>query len=518
MGRRRTLRKEDEVAKMIFKNMKRMVSSFCRLLVFALLLMPLCAFGDGFLDDDLAYGFEDGYSYEDVSTPRVYVHGLRNKSTTHITIPSTVVYEYYDYNDRDDDGHARIKHSTCTVTRIGKSNSSSSGFYQCSSLVSVTIPNSVTSIGGNAFYGCSSLASVAIPNSVTSIGSDTFHGCSSLASVAIGSGVTSIGGSAFEKCRSLTSVTIPNSVTSIEAYTFYGCSSLASVAIGSGVTSIGNRAFAGCSSLASVTIPSSVTNMGDDVFFGCSSLASVTIGSGVMSIGNNAFYNCSSLKSLWMGVSVESIGSSAFYGCNSLEDVMIPECVTNIYYNAFNLCENLQQFSVDQDNPAYASPDGTLCSKDLKTLIVYPRGRVDAKLPDSLMAAMPDAFAGCNKLWMEWCKSINKISYDLTRQASGRAIADVTVSGDMSLDAFVLKEGKVYDSVLYIKNNADHAVRVTLPNGSGNMSFHYQTFKGATPLMLPAYSQSILTITRVAGGSVGGNVFLVTREELETVQ
>lgn len=194
---------------------------------------------------------------------------------------------------------------------------------------------------------------------------------------------------------------------------------------------------------------------------------------------------------------------------------MIPECVTNIHYTAFNLCENLQRFSVDQDNPAYASPDGVLCSKDLKTLIVYPRGRVDAKLPDSLTAAMPDAFAGCNKLWMEWCKSINKISYDLTRQAGDRAIADVTVSGDMSLDAFVLKEGKVYDSVLYISNIADRSVRVTLPSMPLTA---YKTFKGATPLTLPAYSTSILTITRVAAGNAGGNVFLVTREEVENVQ
>jgi hypothetical protein len=194
---------------------------------------------------------------------------------------------------------------------------------------------------------------------------------------------------------------------------------------------------------------------------------------------------------------------------------MIPESVTNIHYQAFNLCENLQRFIVDQDNPAYASPDGTLCSKDLKTLIVYPRGRVDARLPDSLTTAMPDAFAGCNKLWMEWCKSINKISYDLTQSAGDRVIADVTVSGDMALDAFVLKEGKVYDSVLYVHNNADHAVKVTLPSMPQTA---YKTFKGAAPLTLPAYSTSILTITRVAGGNAGGNVFLVTREELENVQ
>ena len=184
-------------------------------------------------------------------------------------------------------------------------------------------------------------------------------------------------------------------------------------------------------------------------------------------------------------------------------------------FNAFNLCENLQRFIVDAQNPAYASPDGALCSKALKTLVVYPRARTDARLPDSLVAAMPDAFAGCNKLWMEWCKRINTISYDLTQTPGDKAIADVTVNGDMALDAFVLKEGKVYDSVLYVCNNANHAVKVTLPSLPLT---EYKTFKGATPLTLPAYSTSILTITRVAGGNAGGNVFLVTREELETVK
>ena len=56
-------------------------------------------------------------------------------------------------------------------------------FSYCSSLTSITIPNSVTSIGWYAFYGCSSLTSITIPNSVTSIGDYAFHGCSSLTSV-----------------------------------------------------------------------------------------------------------------------------------------------------------------------------------------------------------------------------------------------------------------------------------------------------------------------------------------------
>jgi hypothetical protein len=93
----------------------------------------------------------------------------------------------------------------------------------------VTIPNSVTSIGGGAFYYCTGLTSVTIPNSVTSIGDNAFTYCTSLTSVAISNSVTSIGGGAFYKCRGLTSVTIPNSVTSIGEWAFNGCSGLTSI-------------------------------------------------------------------------------------------------------------------------------------------------------------------------------------------------------------------------------------------------------------------------------------------------
>ena len=70
---------------------------------------------------------------------------------------------------------------------------------QCTSsgLTSVTIPDSVTSIGNSAFYGCSGLTSVTIPDSVTSIGDSAFYGCSGLTSVTIPDSVTSIGNSAF---------------------------------------------------------------------------------------------------------------------------------------------------------------------------------------------------------------------------------------------------------------------------------------------------------------------------------
>ena len=171
-------------------------------------------------------------------------------------------------------------------------------FYYCSSLTSITIPNSVTSIGGGAFNRCTSLTSITIPNSVTSIGEGAFGDCSGLTSITIPNSVTSIGEWAFGYCSRLTSITIPNSVTSIGSSAFYDCTSLTSVTIGNGVTSIGHYAFYDCTSLTSITIPNSVKWIGDCAFDGCSSLTSITIGNGVTSIGNYAFSDCSSVTSV----------------------------------------------------------------------------------------------------------------------------------------------------------------------------------------------------------------------------
>ena len=171
-------------------------------------------------------------------------------------------------------------------------------FRYCSGLTSVTIPNSVTSIGDSAFSYCYGLTSIVIPNNVTSIGDDAFERCERLTSVTIGSSVTTIGHNAFLGCHRLTSIAIPNSVTRIRSSAFQGCSGLTSVKIGNSVTIIENGAFFGCSSLLSITIPNSVTNIRREVFRCCRSLTSIIIPNSVMSIGDSVFRDCDNLKEI----------------------------------------------------------------------------------------------------------------------------------------------------------------------------------------------------------------------------
>ena len=105
----------------------------------------------------------------------------------------------------------------------------------------ITVDNevyNVTAIGEDSFRGAYS-KSITIPNSVTSIGDGAFGNCTSLTSITIPNSVTSIGEGAFAGCTSLTTITIPNSVTIIGYYTFAGCTSITSITIHSSVTSIG---------------------------------------------------------------------------------------------------------------------------------------------------------------------------------------------------------------------------------------------------------------------------------------
>ena len=219
--------------------------------------------------------------------------------------------------------------------KLGGDSVAVSGKYEY--LVSFTIPEKangyrVTSIEDYAFRECSSLRSITIPNSVTEIGNSAFSGCTSLSSITIPNSVTSIGRSAFNECSSLDSITIPNSVTSIESNTFYKCSSLSSITIPNSVTSIGSNAFYHCFSLSSITIPNSVTSIGEYAFYRCSSLPSITIPNSVINIANHAFQYCYELSTIYcLAKTPPKIYKDSFDSYLYLKNIYVPESSVNDY-------------------------------------------------------------------------------------------------------------------------------------------------------------------------------------------
>ncbi|MBP5724306.1 MAG: leucine-rich repeat domain-containing protein, partial [Bacteroidales bacterium] len=144
------------------------------------------------LIDELYYDLDTDSHVASVVTPPFYDKEHRDYYTGNIIIPATI-----DYND---------------VTYVV---SSISGFQGSTGLLSVTIPNSVTSIGNGAFGGCTSLTSITIPESVGSIGEYAFLGCKGLVSITIPNTIISIERGTFSECSNLTTINIPNSVTSI---------------------------------------------------------------------------------------------------------------------------------------------------------------------------------------------------------------------------------------------------------------------------------------------------------------
>ena len=233
-----------------------------------------------------------------------------------------------------------------------------------------------------------------------------------------------------------------------------------------------------------------------------------TVANGVASVGGgsssllavpNSTSGVITIPSTLGGYPVTSIGYSAFRECSRLTSVTIPNRVTNIGASAFSRCSGLTSVTI----------------------------------PNSVTSISTMAFDGCGNLWTAWYRTLANTSaaggcsmsssspsvsttivqqvespYSLTDGAADRAIASVTVDNDCAIDSFVLKDGKVYDTVLYVVNSSASEVHLALPVG-----YVYVTPMGKTPLTLPASSMNLVTITRLAE-----RTFLVTRQLLELVK
>ena len=193
----------------------------------------------------------------------------------------------------------------------------------------ITIPTAfgrfpVTDIGDSAFSNCHSLATLSLGENIKTIGSHAFYDCTRITgSVTIPQSVTSIGNEAFRWCSGIDSLTINNAATSIGEWAFASCYGIKTLSLGEKIKTIGYNAFSDCSGLTNVTIPQSVTSIGPCAFAYCTSLKNITIPEKVTTIGSDTFNDCKHLEYIILPA-----------GLTSFDDELTdcpPECV--IYYN-----------------------------------------------------------------------------------------------------------------------------------------------------------------------------------------
>ena len=254
-------------------------------------------------------------------------------------------------------------------------------------IVSLTIPDSVTTLQNRICSGCTALREVYLPSGLTVIPDETFDGCSSLSTVHFPDTLEQIRSDAF--CgTALTEFIAPDSLTEIWSYAFKDCSGLVKVDL-KNVSSVSGGAFQSCTALRSVRLSDKLTELPDHLFDGCTSLAEIdmpdnpiavssfilngtayyndqsnwdggvlyadgyliaadktfaslteyTVKADTLVIADNAFSGVgytAKLKKMTLPDDLYRIGQSAFSKLYSLTEINIPDSVRSVGYGAFS--------------------------------------------------------------------------------------------------------------------------------------------------------------------------------------
>ena len=245
-------------------------------------------------------------------------------------------------------------------------------FEGCTALETIELPATLTTISTDAFYGCKSLASINLHEGLTTINQRAFQNCK-LSSVTVPSTITSIGGSAFAG-NPLTEVTwLPAdcSIGTSDNAPFYSTNSqITKFTFGDEVQVVPGYLCYKMNKLENIVLPEKLTTVGQNAFNGCSLLKDVTIPASVTSIGTYAFAFCTSLKHFEFPQGIKTVATSVLEGSTGLEEVIIPESVTTINQDAFYNCSALKAIYNYAITPQ-AIPARALNNVDKTNCILY---------------------------------------------------------------------------------------------------------------------------------------------------
>ena len=222
-----------------------------------------------------------------------------------------------------------------------------------------TILPETKKIPDNLFLDCTSIIDVQIPETVTEIGQKAFKDASSVENVTFAvntetgkvKGVEKIGISAFDGCSSLQELVLPETVTEVlqGAFANEGALVKADMSRAASLKKWDKESFKGDTALAEVVLPTAggITAIPDGAFEGCTSLTgeNLKIPKNIVTITANAFKE-SGLKKLYIPNQVTTIGTSAFEACKNLEDVHISNNISVISQSTFKNCEKLEKIEI----------------------------------------------------------------------------------------------------------------------------------------------------------------------------
>lgn len=272
--------------------------------------------------------------------------------------------------------------------------------------------------------------------------------------------------------------------------------------------SIGDYAIYSCFDLSAVTIPNTVTKIGQAAFWGCIGLTSLTIPNSVQEIGQAAFSNCSRLTSVEISNSVERIGNNAFSRCSGLTEITLPASVTELGNSLFSNCVGLKEINVDAENKNYASIDGVLFDKEIKTLLQYPAGKEDDvySIPNTVASIAYEAFANCNALTSviipDSVMEIGEAAFCDCRNLMSVTIPNsvITIGSSAFFSCISLTSLEIGNSVNGIGNgafmNCLALPMVNIPNGTTYIGFNSFANCGAlTSVIIPG------SVTEIGSGA-----------------